>query len=88
MTLDMWFFAAVCLFLCAVLAALRNLPGRASLQDRLIAADVATTLGCAGALVLTVTVGDLLIMVLAGVIACIVFATTLRISEGLTGDAQ
>ncbi len=80
MTLDIWLFAAVCLFILAFCAVLRVIPGP-TLHDRLIAANIATTLACAGALALTVSAGDLIIMVLAGLLACIVFATTIRISQ-------
>jgi multisubunit Na+/H+ antiporter MnhF subunit len=79
-TLDIWLFAAVCLFILAFCAVLRVIPGP-TLHDRLIAANIATTIACAGALALTVSAGDLLIMVLAGLIACIVFATTIRFSQ-------
>lgn len=80
MTLDIWLFAAVCLFILAFCAVLRVIPGP-TLHDRLIAANIATTIACAGALALTVSAGDLIIMVLAGLLACIVFATTIRISQ-------
>ncbi len=80
MTLDIWLFAAVCLFILAFCAILRVIPGP-TLYDRLIAANIATTLACAGALALTVSAGDLIIMVLAGLLACIMFATTIRISQ-------
>jgi multisubunit Na+/H+ antiporter MnhF subunit len=79
-TLDIWLFAAVCLFILAFCAVLRVIPGP-TLHDRLIAANIATTIACAGALALTVSAGDLIIMVLAGLLACIVFATTIRISQ-------
>ena len=59
---------------------LRVIPGP-TLNDRLIAVNVAATLACAGALSLTVSVGDLILPVLAGLLACIVFATTIRISQ-------
>lgn len=86
MTLDIWLFAAVCFFLLAFCAALRVFSGHI-LQDRLIAANIATTLGCAGGLALTVSLGELVIPVLAGLIACIIFATTFRISQDLRGEA-
>lgn len=87
MTLDIWLFAAACFFLLAFCAALRITPGR-SIEDRLIAADVAATLGCSGALALTVSLGELLIPVFAGLVACIIFATTFRISQDLSGEVQ
>ena len=59
---------------------LRVVPGP-TLNDRLIAVNVAATLACAGALALTVSAGDLIIVLLAGLLACIVFATTIRISQ-------
>jgi len=86
MTLDIWLFAAVCFFLLDFCAALRVFSGR-TLQDRLIAANVATTLGCAGGLALTVSLGELIIPVLAGLITCIIFATTFRMSQDLRGEA-
>jgi multisubunit Na+/H+ antiporter MnhF subunit len=79
-TLDIWLFAAVCLFILAFCAVLRVISGP-TLHDRLIAANMAVTLACAGALSLTVSVGDLIIPVLTGLLACIVFATTIRISQ-------
>ena len=79
-TLDIWLFAAVCLFILAFCAVLRIIPGP-TLHDRLIAANIATTLACAGALSLTISAGDLIIPVLTGLLACIVFATTIRISQ-------
>jgi len=80
MTLDIWLVAAVCFFILAFCAVLRVIPGP-TLNDRLIAVNVAATLACAGALSLTVSVGDLILPVLAGLLACIVFATTIRISQ-------
>ncbi|WP_292425405.1 hypothetical protein [Methanoregula sp.] len=74
--LDIWLFAAVCLFILAFCAVLRVIPGP-TLHDRLIAVNVAATLACAGALALTVSVGDLIILTLAGLIACIVFVITI-----------
>jgi len=85
MTIDIWLFAAACLFILACCAALRVRPGP-PLQDRLLAANVAATLGCAGALSLTVSAGDLILSVLALIIVGIVFATTIRISEGNAGE--
>ena len=87
MTLDIWLFAAVCLFILAVCAVLRVIPGP-TLYDRLIAVNIAVTLACAGALALTVSLGNLLIPVLAGLLACIVFATTIRISQVHRGETQ
>jgi len=84
-TLDIWLFAAVCLFILAVCAVLRVIPGP-TLYDRLIAINIAATVACAGALALTVSLGNLLIPVLAGLFACIVFATTLRISQVHRGE--
>lgn len=86
MTLDIWLFAAVCLFILAFCAVLRVIPGP-TLNDRLLAVNIAATLACAGALALTVSVGDLIIPVLAGLIACIVFATTIRISQVQRSEA-
>ncbi|MFZ2073099.1 MAG: hypothetical protein WAU64_01325 [Methanoregula sp.] len=77
---DIWLFAAVCFFILAFCAVLRVVPGP-TLNDRLIAVNVAATLACAGALALTVSAGDLIIVLLAGLLACIVFATTIRISQ-------
>jgi multisubunit Na+/H+ antiporter MnhF subunit len=85
MTIDIWFIAAICLFVLACCAVLRALFVH-SLPDRLLAANVAATLGCAGALSLTVSVGDLIVAVLALIVACIVFATTIRVAEGMAGD--
>jgi|GEM_PF-1397013 hypothetical protein len=86
MTIDIWFIAALCLFVLACCAVLRIIACHA-LPDRLLAANVAATLGCAGALALTVSIGDLLVAVLALIVACIVFATTIRLSETPAGDA-
>ncbi|MFZ1897538.1 hypothetical protein [Methanoregula sp.] len=80
MMVDIWLFAAVCFFILAFCAVLRVVPGP-TLNDRLIAVNVAATLACAGALALTVSAGDLIIVLLAGLLACIVFATTIRISQ-------
>ena len=80
MTLDIWLFAAVCLFILTFCAVLRVIPGP-TLHDRLIATNIAATLACAGALALTISAGDLIILVRAGLLACIVFATTIRISQ-------
>ena len=80
MMVDIWLFAAVCFFILAFCAVLRVVPGP-TLNDRLIAVNVAATLACAGALALTVSAGDLIIGPLAGLLACIVFATTIRISQ-------
>jgi len=86
MTIDIWFIAALCLFVLACCAVLRIIACH-SLPDRLLAANVAVTLGCAGALSLTVSVGDLLVAVFAIIVACIVFAVTIRVSETRAGDA-
>ncbi|MFA6362764.1 hypothetical protein [Methanoregula sp.] len=80
MTLDIWLFAAVCLFVLAFCAVLRVIPGP-TLHDRLLAVNVAATLACAGALTLTVSAGNLIIPVIAGLIECIVFVATIRIAE-------
>ena len=80
MTIDIWLFAAVVLFILTACAVLRIIPGP-TLNDRLIAVNVATTLACAGSLALTVAVGSLLVVLIAGLLACIVFATTIRISQ-------
>ncbi len=80
MMVDIWLFAAACFFILAFCAVLRIVPGP-TLNDRLIAVNVAATLACAGALALTVSAGDLIIAPLAGLLACIVFATTIRISQ-------
>ncbi|MFA5237804.1 MAG: hypothetical protein WC362_08130 [Methanoregula sp.] len=86
MTPDIWLFAAVCLFILAFCAALKVISGP-TLPDRLIAVNIAATLACAGALSLTVSVGNLLITALAGLLACIVFATTIRVSQVHKRDA-
>ena len=86
MMIDIWLFAAVCFFILAFCAILRIIPGP-TLNDRLIAVNVAATLACAGALALTVTAGNLIIAPLAGLIACMVFATTIRISQMHRGVA-
>ncbi len=80
MTIDIWLFAAVVFFILAFCAVLRILPGP-TLNDRLIAINVAATLACTGALALTVSVGSLIIALIAGLLACIVFAVTIRISQ-------
>ena len=80
MTIDIWLFAAIAFFIIAFCAVLRILPGP-TVNDRLIAVNVATTLACAGALALTVSAGNLLVLILALLLACIVFATTIRISQ-------
>ena len=86
MMVDVWLFAAVCFFILAFCAVLRVIPGP-MLNDRLIAMNVAATLACAGALALTVSAGNLMIALLAGLLACIVFATTIRISQVHRGAA-
>ncbi|MDD1701735.1 MAG: hypothetical protein LUQ31_01985 [Methanoregula sp.] len=86
MTLDMWLVAAICLFIFAFCAVLRVIPGP-TLRDRLVSINIATTLACAGALAITVTSGDLLVIVLAAIFACIVFAVTIHLSEVQPGDA-
>ena len=80
MMIDIWLFSAIGLYFMAFCAVLRIIPGP-TLNDRLIAVNVAVTLAAAGSLALTVAVGDLIIAVLAMVCACIVFATTIRISQ-------
>jgi len=80
MTIDIWFIAAAGFFLLTLCAILRIFPGP-TLNDRLIAVNVATTLACAGSLALTVALGSLLVVLIAGLLACIVFATTVRISQ-------
>ena len=85
--IDIWLFAAVGFFILTFCAVLRIIPGP-TLNDRLIAVNVATTLACAGALALTVSVGSLLVVLIAGLIACIVFATTIRISQVRKGEAS
>jgi flagellar biosynthesis protein FliQ len=42
---------------------------------------VAVTLACAGSLALTVAAGSLLIALISGLLACIVFAITIRCSQ-------
>jgi len=85
MTLDIWLFAAVCLFILAFCAVLRVIPGP-TLDDRLIAINIAATLACAGALALTVSVGDLIIPVIVGLMVCIVFIPAIRIAEKHRGE--
>jgi len=80
MIIGIWLFSAVGLYFMAFCAILRIIPGP-SLNDRLIAINVAVTLAAAGSLALTVAIGDLIIAVLAMLCACIVFATTIRISQ-------
>ena len=84
MTIDIWLFAALVLFILTACAVLRIIPGP-TLNDRLIAVNVATTLACAGSLALTVAVGSLLMVLIAGLLACIIFATTIRISQTRRG---
>lgn len=81
MTLDIWFFTAICLFIlafCAVLR-IRHAPIK---EDRLLAVNIATTLACAGVLAFTVSVGDLMIPVFAGIIACIIYVIVIWLARG------
>jgi len=80
MTIDIWLFAAACFYFLVFCAILRVIPGP-TLNDRLIALNVATTLACAGSVTLTVSLGNLLILPVTAVIACIVFGSTIRISQ-------
>ncbi len=54
MSVDIWLFTAVVFFILTICAVLRIIPGP-TLNDRLIAINVAATLACAGALALTVS---------------------------------
>ena len=80
MSIDIWFCASVVFFILTICAVLRIIPGP-TLNDRLIAANVAATLACAGALALTVSAGSLFVVLVAALLACIVFAATIRISQ-------
>jgi multisubunit Na+/H+ antiporter MnhF subunit len=80
MTIDIWLCAAIGFFILTFCAVLRIIPGP-TLNDRLIAVNVAATLASAGALALTVSFGNLLVALTAVVLACIVFAATIRISQ-------
>ncbi|MEN6395147.1 MAG: hypothetical protein ABFC78_01530 [Methanoregula sp.] len=87
MTLDIWLFAAVCLFILAFCAALKVIPGP-TLDDRLLAINIAATLACAGALALTVSAGDLLIPIIVGLIVCILFLTAIWIADKHHGETS
>ncbi|MFY9748989.1 MAG: hypothetical protein WAK75_01480 [Methanoregula sp.] len=87
MILDIWLFTAVGFFILTFCAVLRIVPGP-TLNDRLIAVNVAATLACAGALALTVAMGSLLVALVAGLTACVVFAATIRISQVRKGAAS
>ncbi|MFA5332324.1 MAG: hypothetical protein WC342_08095 [Methanoregula sp.] len=86
MTFDIWLLAAICLFVFAIGAIIRVYPGP-TLRDRLISVNIAATLACAGALAITVSTGSLLVIVLAAILACIVFAVTIHMAEGTTVEA-
>jgi multisubunit Na+/H+ antiporter MnhF subunit len=80
MSIDIWLFTAIVFFILTICAVLRIIPGP-TLNDRLIAINVAVTLACAGSLALTVAAGSLLIALISGLLACIVFAITIRCSQ-------
>jgi multisubunit Na+/H+ antiporter MnhF subunit len=80
MTIDIWLCVAIGFFILTFCAVVRIIPGP-TLNDRLIAVNVAVTLASAGALALTVSVGNLLVALVAVVLACVVFATTIRIFQ-------
>jgi multisubunit Na+/H+ antiporter MnhF subunit len=77
MSIDIWLFTAVVFFFLSICAVLRIIPGP-TLNDRLIAINVAATLACTGALSLAVAAGSLLIVLIAGLLACMVFSFTIR----------
>lgn len=77
MSVDIWLFTAVVFFILTICAVLRIIPGP-TLNDRLIAINVAATLACPGPLLSPSLPGSLLIVLIAGLFACMVFAFTIR----------
>lgn len=76
MILDTWLFAAICLFILAIGALLRIIPGPTRL-DRLMAINIAISLSCAGALALTLAWGKVWILELTIIIAAVCFVGTI-----------
>jgi multisubunit Na+/H+ antiporter MnhF subunit len=71
--IDTWLFAALCLFFLALCAILRIIPGPTRF-DRIVALNVAVTIAVAGALVLSVSLGNPLVIDVAIVIAAVCYA--------------
>lgn len=85
--IDTWLFAAVCLFVLSFCAVLRIIPGPSRL-DRLIALNAAITLACAGALCLTISWGNLLVLDSAIILAIACFAGTILVAHQDRGEPQ
>ena len=82
--IDTWLFASLCLFFLALCAVLRTIPGP-SRFDRIVAVNVALTIAVAGALALSVSLGNPLIIDFMIVVAALgysgIFAFTYLAKE-------
>ena len=56
--IDTWFFASFCLFCLAVCAVIRIIPGPTHL-DRIVAANSALSIAAAGALLISIPLGNI-----------------------------
>ena len=81
--IDTWLISAVCLFVIAICAILRIIPGPARF-DRIVALNAAITIAAAGAVALSIAWGDLLVLDVAvvGVILCYAGTFALTYSAG------
>ena len=71
--IDTWLFAALCFGFLALCALLRVIPGP-ELSDRIVSFTAAITLFAASVLVLSIALGNLIIMDAAIIIVLILFA--------------
>ena len=74
--IDTWLFAALCFGFLALCALLRVIPGPER-SDRIVSFTAAITLFAAAALVLSIALGNLIILDAAIIIVLILFAGTI-----------
>ena len=85
--INTWLFAAVCLFFLAFCAVLRIIPGP-TLLDRLIAINAAVTIGCAAAIALTISDGNLVVLEAAIIGVIVTFTVTSWVANASRGVKQ
>ena len=84
--IDTWVLASVCMFLLALFALLRTIPGPTRF-DRLVAVNAAITIAVAGALCLTIALGDIGILDMAIGAGVLCFAGVYATAHATRGDA-
>jgi len=74
--IDSWLVASILLFVLALCAAVRILPGPTRL-DRLVAVNVTVTIACTGLFLFAISLGNLLMLDFAILLAVIFFFGTI-----------